>query len=490
MLKRFGIRSLAMLLVLVVFAAVMSGCQNLGGMSEPELEELSYEDGEYFDPDKVYAVGDRFLFGEYEQDNDKENGKEYIKWRVLEVENRRALVVSEYGLEYKKYNEYDNVLLEWENSALRKWLNSDFLSEAFSDEEQEKIMDTPNVNEGVVYYDTTTNDKLFCLSANEVGRLFDSEEDRICKPTRYALENSNKSTLNGSRNHWWMRNAGTYQSFGAYVQADGIMNLKGISADIDAVFVRPAFYVNCAAQEVELGTYRETEALYFDSETKYKVGDHFLFGSYEQDGNTTNGREYIEWRVVDKEEDKLLVLSEYGLDCVWYEPDDGRTRLDWSTCYLRAWLNNVFQYNAFTDEERSLIILSSISNTGNEHTEVAGGASTNDKLFCLSIEEVQKYYPIDENEALNAFYSNENVYDNLMEQMSSRICEPTEYAKMRCTETDNLYSKEGKSWWLRSPGGTFGYAAEVKDDGNIHYIGANVGNDTMAVRPAFYIEIG
>ena len=46
--------------------------------------------------------------------------------------------------------------------------------------------------------------------------------------------------------------------------------------------------------------YRQTE-----------VGDRLYFGAYEQDGEA--GKDPIEWRVLAKEEDRILVISEKGL---------------------------------------------------------------------------------------------------------------------------------------------------------------------------------
>ena len=51
---------------------------------------------------------------------------------------------------------------------------------------------------------------------------------------------------------------------------------------------------------------------------KAKVGDTVIFGAYEQDNNTYNGKEGIEWRVLAKEGNKTLVISEYVLDCQPY----------------------------------------------------------------------------------------------------------------------------------------------------------------------------
>ncbi|MBR6091085.1 MAG: serine/threonine protein kinase, partial [Anaerolineaceae bacterium] len=51
---------------------------------------------------KSLKAEDSFTFGQYEQDNDPDNGMEAIEWQVLAVENGRALVISQYGLDAKQ----------------------------------------------------------------------------------------------------------------------------------------------------------------------------------------------------------------------------------------------------------------------------------------------------------------------------------------------------------------------------------------------------
>ena len=51
------------------------------------------------------------------------------------------------------------------------------------------------------------------------------------------------------------------------------------------------------------------------------VGDIITFGSYEQDNNTLNGKENIEWLVLAKEDDRILVTSKYALDCQQYNTE-------------------------------------------------------------------------------------------------------------------------------------------------------------------------
>ena len=64
-----------------------------------------------------------------------------------------------------------------------------------------------------------------------------------------------------------------------------------------------------------------------------EIGETFTMGTYEQDGNLSTPPEDIEWVVLAKEGDKVLVISKYALDCVPYNEEfDSAT---WETCTLR-----------------------------------------------------------------------------------------------------------------------------------------------------------
>ena len=87
--------------------------------------------------------------------------------------------------------------------------------------------------------------------------------------------------------------------------------------------------------------------------TKAAVGDTVFFGSYEQDNETSNGKEDIEWLVLAKENNRLLVVSQYGLDCQQYNTNE--TEVTWENCTLREWLNEDFFHAAFSDREKAMI---------------------------------------------------------------------------------------------------------------------------------------
>ena len=94
------------------------------------------------------------------------------------------------------------------------------------------------------------------------------------------------------------------------------------------------------------------------------VGGIYIFGSYEQDKDDTNGKEPIEWIVLDKESDGTLVLvSKYALDVKPY--NENRTDVTWETSTLRKWLNEDFYNAAFSAIEQGRILTTHVINKSN-----------------------------------------------------------------------------------------------------------------------------
>ena len=197
-----------------------------------------------------------------------------------------------------------------------------------------------------------------------------------------------------------------------------------------------------------------------------KVGDIVYFGAYEQDVNTSNGKEDIEWLVLAKENNRVLVISDKALDCQPY--NSSYTRVTWETCTLRKWLNNDFINAAFTAEERAKIPTVTVSADKNPEYDTNPGNATKDRVFLLSIVETEKYFTSAE----------------------ARECILTEYA---ISKVVSGYIKGGGkitcSWWLRSPGYLQISAAYVYYDGDVHGLGSDVDDDDYAVRPAMWISI-
>ena len=118
------------------------------------------------------------------------------------------------------------------------------------------------------------------------------------------------------------------------------------------------------------------------------AGDIIQFGNYEQDNNTANGKEPIEWIVLERDGNKLFLLSKYVLDKHCYAK---KYKVDWVDSDIRRWLNNDFFANAFDESEQMKIVDTKLDNPGLESIDIANGESTVDKVFLLSVDEVINY---------------------------------------------------------------------------------------------------
>ena len=198
-----------------------------------------------------------------------------------------------------------------------------------------------------------------------------------------------------------------------------------------------------------------------------EIGSSVFFGSYEQDNDTSNGKEDIEWIVLAKEGDKALVISKYALDCQLY--DTAMSAVTWETCALRKWLNGPF-LDAFSAEELNSIIDTTVTADKNPSFSTPPGTDTVDKAFLLSIAEVNKYFGSDE----------------------ARRCEPTAYAKAQGVWTSSKFSAAGGTacWWLRSPGHLSDHAAIVLVEGTVDMEGRGGFNILAGIRPALWIDVG
>lgn len=196
------------------------------------------------------SVGDVIRFGAYEQDNDPDNGKEPIEWRVLAKEGNRILVISEHSLDCSQYDP-SYLSITWETCSLRDWLNGTFWNTAFNAAEQKYILSTSVTADMNPKYDTdpgnATTDKVFLLSINEVNQYFEDDEDRKCTPTVYAIENGASVINNFSRdNHdaywWWLRSPGFLKGSISFVYKDGSVACNGIGDNSSGGCVRPALW--------------------------------------------------------------------------------------------------------------------------------------------------------------------------------------------------------------------------------------------------------
>ncbi|MGN1394422.1 MAG: DUF6273 domain-containing protein [Succinivibrionaceae bacterium] len=180
-----------------------------------------------------------------------------------------------------------------------------------------------------------------------------------------------------------------------------------------------------------------------------KIGSIVKFGSYIQDNSYAQP---IEWRILDYVDGKALLLTDKLIDAKPFN-SSGRSNI-WEDSTIRSWLNNEFLNTAFTVEEKNKIVVSNIN---------TDGRVTKDRVFLLSIDEVEKYF---QTNYLRKAYI-------------------TKYAK-----SHNGYNSGDLGWWwLRSPGNLQDYAASVSIGGGVFGYGNSVLSGIYAVRAALWVNL-
>lgn len=159
-------------------------------------------------------VGDTVTFGTYEQNNNYSDGNENIEWVVIDKQEDKIMVVSKYIIAEQPFNTTNEGHISWENCTLRKWLNNDFLNEAFSGAEKNLITDTTVFSTEYLVVGATysTTDKIFLLSENERNMLSSVDALKgIVTESVIALfsdaANSDVANINPSNFEplWWLR---------------------------------------------------------------------------------------------------------------------------------------------------------------------------------------------------------------------------------------------------------------------------------------------
>ncbi len=188
------------------------------------------------------------------------------------------------------------------------------------------------------------------------------------------------------------------------------------------------------------------------------------FGSYEQDNNTSNGPEPIRWIVLSNNSSGVFLVSEQTLDCVKYH-NESRKEITWEKCSLRTWLNNDFYNAAFSEYEKDFVGNTTVYGDTNSKYGTTGGATTTDKVFILSLSEIETYFPTD----------------------ADKRCIPTRYAVERGVHTSSNYAGAGW-WWARTPGYDRVEAVWIRVSGEPAMASHVVSKGNHGIRPAIWLE--
>lgn len=208
-----------------------------------------------------------------------------------------------------------------------------------------------------------------------------------------------------------------------------------------------------------------------DSEVVSSAGDTkveelypiILFGSYELDGSEENGSEALPWYIVAETADKMLLVSQYGIDMGYFYQN--LISNEWTRSSIREYLNDSFYINAFTSAEREKILSTVTVDTitpGTEDSEQPEHNTVKDLIFLLSVDEAKTYF----------------------EDNKHRLCTPTESV----SGSGAVTATNGCGWWWLRDSGDKEKAAVVSNSGYVYSRGYQVDLEFGLIRPAMWIE--
>ena len=192
---------------------------------------------------KSVATGDIVQLGNY-------------SWQVLDVQNDRALVLSETVIELRQYNK-KFIDVTWETSSLRQYLNEDFYNR-FNEDEKQCIAETRLLKNKNPWFYTkegnVTNDKIFLLTLSDVVKYFGDSGWLSNRPmdAQRIDDEFNSARIardsDGAETWWWLRTPGFYGLNAAYVNIGGWIYVDGNNVNLYGG-IRPAMWIKTQPNE-------------------------------------------------------------------------------------------------------------------------------------------------------------------------------------------------------------------------------------------------
>ena len=196
-----------------------------------------------------------------------------------------------------------------------------------------------------------------------------------------------------------------------------------------------------------LGNYKDSQEKMSEAERlsliHASVGSVVTYGTYYYDSfDLTGDKIPIEWLVLKKEGNQVMLMSKYLLACKKYSLNESES---WNNSYLREWLNGSFYEDAFSEKEQENISWNSLG-----------------KVYILSVDELEMYL---------------GDYDDYRND-----------AKYTTTYVNKTYEKEA-DWWTRTPySGDFFSGARMEVIGDLYIVQEKV-SYSNGVRPVITVTI-
>ena len=333
-----------------------------------------------------------------------------MRWRFLSVDKDKILVISEKILDAAPFaggeRSYRAVL--WSRSPIRERLQRIY-EQCFTDEEKDCIhlsylsLNTIDENGRIDVLDSA-EDYLFLPAHEDILSYFEEDRvcytkngvekycknmDRLCEAEETAVRNLPEPDEDEERykplspsaySAYWLRDPTQYMddwnravSYNGQIQARNSYKPLGI---------RPCMHI--AKKEYPVaGTFRYEEKPLAEVPHEY---EKIRFGQWE-------GKP-LQWLILKKEEDRIMVISEKGIIPMPFH-DGWRSADHYGVSDARRWINEEFYEQAFSAEEKERICVTAvrIPKSPTDISKWKGPDDCYDPMFLLLYSEVSELFP-------------------------------------------------------------------------------------------------
>ena len=189
-----------------------------------------------------------------------------------------------------------------------------------------------------------------------------------------------------------------------------------------------------------------------------------------------------DWRVLDEQDGKMLVISEKILEFRAIHPE--LVKVSWDTSEIRGYLNGEF-YNIFSDDEKARILQTKLESRKNPWYPSLEVPETDDCIFLLSLEEIVQYFG-DSGDLVNrkGWHWDGTKEKYVLKKGLGQVL-IDQYCTARIAE-----GKDGNThnWWTRTSGKKVYGFVPVGSDGTLGAITGWGCTASNGIRPALWLS--
>lgn len=417
------------------------------------------------------------------------NLKRPVEWKLLYEDNNKLYLLCNTILVNRYYEEIYIDNLKYTETDMYNFLNNFLYKEMFNDDEKDTLLPIDDDKEYVSLLSEEIIDKMYEINKIDYLNKIISEI-----PLSWLADKNNS----GSLQKIWLK-SDIVKGKAEYIS--GFYNkprISSIDSTNNIINVLPVICVdkkkieNLAEldrkkyndEKLEKQKIEQKEKILeikkenrFDLVLKEKINkmkkvteykdnqtiddfDTLLFGDVENSGWSGGAKGPISWILLDKTENKALLLSKYSL----YNSAYDVFNKNYNFSRLNESYHSFTNFDEFNDNEKKHIIDTRVTiSKNNKFPQNNDLGSVNAKLFFLSIDDIKKYFS-DENGSI----------------LNNKL-------KTICDGINDDYSNE-IGWWLRDIGETYWTVAYIDENGNLNERGMLKSNSLIGYRLAMWIS--